>query len=61
MRPEAWLVLWVIFATSIIYWDTTRNEIGELVSHCHNAEIKEWDNKLLCTECKKYCKVGRKK
>ena len=60
MRIELIVSLWIIFATSIIYWDMHRYDISEitlLLSDCHNVEIKMLDNKPLCTKCKKYCEV----
>ena len=60
MRIELIISLWVIFATSIIYWDMNKYDISEktlLLSDCHNVEIKIMNNKPICTECKLYCEV----
>jgi hypothetical protein len=59
MKLEIWIGLWLIFASSIIYWDMQRWEDSSPVSECHNVEIKQINDKYLCTQCKKYCKIKK--
>ena len=49
--------LWVIFAVSVVYWDIQRWEDNIPLSVCHNAEIKIYHDRPMCTECKLYCEV----
>ena len=57
MNYKLWIVSWLIFAISIVYWDIHRWEKKPPISMCHNTEIKIMNNKPMCTECKKYCEV----
>ncbi len=62
MDYKIWIALYLIFATSIIYWDMNRHpklETMSLFSDCHNAEIRMMNDKPLCTECKQYCKITK--
>ena len=49
--------LWSILAISIIYWDANRHKDYVLLSDCHNARIKVYHDRPMCTECKLYCEV----
>jgi len=49
--------LWTILAVSIVYWDIHRWEDKDPVSVCHNAQVKIYHDKPMCTECKMYCEV----
>ena len=40
MKMELWIISWLIFAISIIYWDISKWEKQPPISICHNAEIK---------------------
>jgi len=51
------LIIWAIFAVSVIYWDSTRWEDKTPISVCHNAEIKIYHDRPMCMECKLYCEV----
>ena len=53
------LVLWTIFAVSIIYWDIHRYDDIIPLSECHDAEIKVYHDRPMCTECKLYCEVKK--
>ena len=57
MKLEIWIALWLIFATSIIYWDMNRWEDKEPLSDCHNAKIIIYHDKPMCMECKMYCEL----
>ena len=57
MRMELWIVSWLIFAVSIVYWDMRKWEDNLPTSICHNAEIRIMNDKPMCTKCKKYCEV----
>ena len=62
MNYKLWIVSWLIFAISIIYWDTHRynvSEIAPLLSDCHNVQIKMMNDRAICTECKKYCEIKK--
>ena len=41
--------LWVIFAVSVVYWDIQRWEDNIPLSVCHNAEIKIYHDRPMCT------------
>ena len=53
------LSVWVVFALSIIYWNTNRLNSKELLSDCHNAQIKMYYDKPMCTQCKLFCEVKK--
>ena len=59
MNYKLVLVLWAIFATSVIYWDMHRYDDAIPLSVCHNAEIKIYYDKPMCTECKLFCEVKK--
>ena len=61
MNYKVWVTLWIIFATSIVYWDIQRHEDGKPVSACHHVEIKMINDRAMCTECKLYCEVVNEK
>ena len=48
---------WLIISASIIYWDSQRWEDREPLSVCHNAQIRIYHDRPMCTECKMYCKT----
>ena len=60
MDYKAWLIAWVIFAVSVVYWDMHRWEDTPPISECHNVKVKVINNQYLCTECNKYCKPKKK-
>ena len=51
------LGLWVILATSIIYWDIKKWEDKTPISICHNSEVIIYHDRPMCTECKLFCEV----
>jgi len=52
------LIVWAIFVFSVIYWDVNiRYEEKEPLSKCHEAKVKEYKNRYLCSECEKWCEV----
>ena len=51
------LSLWVVMAVSIVYCDTSRWKEQEPLSACHNAQIRVYHDRPMCTECKLYCEV----
>ena len=53
------VMLWTIFAVSIVYWDIKRWEDDKYVSVCHNADIKVFNDRVMCTKCKLYCKTKK--
>jgi|10_taG_2_1085330.scaffolds.fasta_scaffold70565_7 hypothetical protein len=57
MNYKLVVALWLIFSASIIYWDIHRWKDKEPISDCHNAQIKVYHDRPMCTECKMYCKV----
>ena len=57
MNYKLIISLWFIFAVSIVYWDMHRWEAKDPVSVCHNAEIKIYYDRPMCTECKMYCEL----
>jgi len=57
MNYKLWVALYLIFATSIIYWDMHRHGDNNPVSECHNAEIRMINDRPMCTTCKLYCEV----
>jgi hypothetical protein len=59
MKMETWIVLWVVFAASIIYWDISRHENNIPLSKCHSAAIKVYYDKPMCTQCKLFCEVKK--
>ena len=61
MNYKLWVVLWLAFSTSIIYWDIKRHEDKPPISVCHNAEIRMMNDRAMCTECKLYCEVYNEK
>ena len=61
MNYKLIIILWSVFAISIIYWDTYRWEKSEPLSECHNASIKIYYDKPMCTECKLFCKIKENK
>ena len=50
---------WFILAISIIYWDSQRWKDKEPLSVCHNASIKIYYDRPMCTECKLFCEVKK--
>jgi len=58
MNYKLVLVLWTIFAASVIYWDMNRYADIPL-SDCHEAPIKMYYDKPMCTECKLFCEVKK--
>ena len=56
MNYKLVLVLWTIFAASVIYWDMHRYD-NILLSKCHQADVKVYKDKYLCTKCEKWCEV----
>ena len=59
MNYKTWIVLWVIFAASIIYWDINRHKSTIPLSECHNVGIKVYHDRPMCIECKMYCEVKK--
>ena len=59
MNYKVILIAWLIIATSIVYWDSQRWEKQEPISICHNAPIKIYHDRPMCTECKLYCEVKK--
>ena len=59
MKMELWIISWLIFAISIVYWDMHKWEGIDPLSVCHNAEIRIVNDKPICTECKKYCEIKK--
>jgi hypothetical protein len=57
MNYKLVLTLWAIFAASIIYWDIHRYDNREPLSVCHQAEVKVYKDRYLCTKCEKWCEV----
>ena len=57
MNYKLVIALWLIFSASVIYWDMHRWEDDIPVSECHNAPIKIYYDKPMCTECKLFCKI----
>ena len=52
---------WFILAISIIYWDSYRWKNKEPLSVCHNAQIKIYYDKPMCTECKLFCETTKER
>ena len=59
MNYKVWIPLWGILAVSVIYWDMHRHEDNIPLSECHNAGIKIYHDRPMCTECKLYCEVKK--
>ena len=59
MNYKLVIALWGILSASIIYWDMHRWEDDIPVSKCHNAEIKIYYDKPMCTECKMFCEIKK--
>ena len=58
MNYKVWIVLWCMFAISVVYWDMKRwEEDVNPISKCHYAEILMYHNRPMCTECKMYCEL----
>ena len=58
MNYKLVLVLWTIFAASVIYWDMHRYDMDvNPISKCHYSEILIYNGKPMCTECKLFCQV----
>ena len=57
MNYQGFLIGLFIMAISIIYWDLSRWEDKDPVSVCHNAPIKMYHERPMCTECKLFCEV----
>ena len=57
MNWKLYLSVYLVFCASIIYWDIHRYDDNAQLSKCHNAEVKEVDDKYLCLRCNKYCEV----
>ena len=51
------IVYWLILVSAIIYFNVTHLNEGELLSKCHNASIKIYYDRPMCTECKLFCEV----
>ena len=56
MNYKLVLVLWTIFAASVIYWDMHRYD-DILLSECHKAEVKIYKDRYLCSKCEKWCEI----
>ena len=59
MNYKLVLVLWAVFAASIIYWDINKWDDKTPVSVCHQAEVKVYKDKYLCTKCEEWCEVKK--
>ena len=59
MNYKLIIALWFILSASIIYWDMHRHEDNIPLSECHNAGIKIYHDRPMCTECKLYCEVKK--
>ena len=59
MNYKLAIALWSIFAISVIYWDMNRWEDKTPMSDCHNSEIKVYNDKPMCTECKMFCEIKK--
>jgi hypothetical protein len=60
MNYKIVLILWSIFAVSVIYWDQHRWDEPIPLSKCHNAQIKIYHDRPMCMECKKFCELKEK-
>ena len=52
---ETWILMWVVLSAFIIYLDINKHSNKDPLSSCHNAEVKTYKDKYLCTECQKWC------
>ena len=59
MNYKLVIAIWFILATAIICWDLQRHEDSIPLSDCHNAGIKMYHDRPMCTECKLYCEVKK--
>tara|TARA_R110002153_G_scaffold81222_6_gene205997 strand:+ start:2737 stop:2943 length:207 start_codon:yes stop_codon:yes gene_type:complete len=59
MDTKTVLIMWSIFAASIIFFHirTVKDHIP--LSECHLAEIKWYYDKPMCTECKLFCEIKK--
>ena len=57
MKIELWIISWVLFAVTVVYWDMHRWGDVSPISKCHNAEILIYHDRPMCTECKLYCEL----
>jgi len=46
------IILWTLFAVSVIYWHTSTFENKQALSKCHNAPVKIYYDRPMCTQCK---------
>ena len=51
---------WVILAGLIIYYDLSREDKVKPLSACHNAPIKVYYDRPMCTDCKLFCDIKDK-
>ena len=58
MNYKLLVALWIILATSVIYWDMHRWD-KEPMSVCHNAKVKIYHDRPMCVDCKMYCEVKK--
>ena len=61
MDYKLFLLSWLIFATTVIYWNVAIHKDEEPVSACHGAEIKVYYDRNMCTKCKLFCEVKNEK
>ena len=59
MDYKLMIAAWILFAASVIYWDLNRWEWKnpEPLSKCHNAPIRVYHDRAMCTECKLFCET----
>jgi len=55
------IISWILFAVAIVYWDIHRWKDDIPVSDCHNAQIRIYHDRPMCTECKKFCEIKNKR
>ena len=59
MNYKLVIAIWFILAAVIICLDLQRHEDNIPLSDCHNAGIKIYHDRPMCTECKLYCEVKK--
>ena len=57
MNYKLLIGLWIVFCVSFIYWDVNRHGDNIKLSDCHDAEVKFYHDRPMCTECKLFCEV----
>lgn len=57
MNYKAVLITWFIFVGTVIYFNVANQD--KPLSDCHNAEIKIYYDKPMCTKCKLFCEVKK--